>query len=133
MGIEDFDGMFCTYRHLAGRTLPVSSAEMYRFEVFTEDVAPTPIHVMVYYVPGDRVDDFLSDFGERGNRVIDIRSITSTEARAEIETVRTKMNESAGCIDQDDHRITDLQDTVRRLETLVLELTAKLNGASSHE
>lgn len=88
-GIGVVDGIPYTYQHLAGRQLPIpAKAEYYRVEGVTLYEAPTPFHMNVYYVPGDRLDQFFDSWGEHAENVIDVRPLTHAEVRAELDAFR---------------------------------------------
>jgi hypothetical protein len=87
-GIDDFDGIYSTYRHIAGRRVPPAKSEMYRVEAVIPFRAPTPLHEDVYYVPGDRIDDFMAGWSEIAARIVDIRPITWDEMAKELTAFR---------------------------------------------
>jgi hypothetical protein len=87
-GIGRDGGVVYTYEHVPGA--PRSNAELYRVECSIPFAKPTPPHRNVYYVPAQRLDEFMRGFGEAAETVIDVRPITRAQALQELEQFRLR-------------------------------------------
>lgn len=88
-GVTECFGIPYTYEHVDN---PLESDECYRIEAqirFTD----RPIHRNVYYVPGERLDEFLCQTTGYGEEIVDIRPISGEAAADELRWFRGETDE----------------------------------------
>lgn len=81
-GVGDVDGVPYSYEHaddLDGLEAIYELADgLYRIEAYVA-LADRPVHKNVYFVPGERLDRWLSFHHEVGSVITDIRPCTASE------------------------------------------------------